>query len=597
MKKTLIFSWHFLIANTFFYYLNAKTPSVDNAFESLKSDLEKISFPYDFVPSYLFYTISISFSITVLTILFKNYFSRSNNLNLIVNIFFNYLISVSNYLFVIFFFKIFIGLNRIYVLFFLFFLLFLSALTEVFFTYLENRRKFLYLLFSVILFLPNFIFYPNSFQRDSNFSFIIDENVIASESLPINSISSIGQIDNLECNDWKGSNNYVGCIFGISIDLFEYDYQVSNLVIFKEELYILLKNGLIYKQSNILESPKLYADLSSKVYIDFPGIEQGLYSIAFHPTENYFVVSYSNNEIALVVEKYNYSNEGIKVDESELLIKIANNQRYHFGGSLIWSDYFNDFLLGIGDMKSNVIPVLQSDPLNTTSYKGKIVLLNSLSSNVVPLIAEHNKNSSLKSIVAYGLRNPWQFMEYENKLFITDVGSQFIEELNILNLSNDKNQESFVSASFGWPLFSGLEYSTYYNPRGMDELIYTDGSVTDLYYFEGNNQIKADKYLKEKSISPIVFYEHVVNQNVIRAAIIGGDIIVDKNSKYFQHYFFTDYVERELFAYDFINDKLYVFPLPSTITSNPTSVKVSPFEEDTILISFRDGNILYIKLP
>ena len=595
MKKIFFFLYHFLVANVFFLLLDLNTPSINNAFESFKRDLEKISFPYEITPTLILFTLPIAFFITLFSSLYKKYFSTKDKLRTLQNFLTTYILSALLYLFVIFFFKI-LELNRIYVFIFLIVLLFSSALHEAFHYFLDRRKKNIVILSSVLLLILNFFLLTQSSQESSN-DIYLDENVSAEENLLLDSISDIEPNNNLECNEWKGSNNYAGCLYGLSLEVYNYNFQVSNLIVFNEELYILLKNGLIYKQSNQSESPELFIDLSSKVNTSFPGIEQGLYSIAFHPSENYFVVSYSNNDIALVIEKYEYSSKGINSESSEQIIKIANNQRFHFGGSLIWSDYFNDFLLGVGDMKSNVIPVLQSDPLDTTSLRGKVVLLNSFTSDEVPLIAEHNINPPLRNIVAYGLRNPWQFLEYDNKLFITVVGSQFIEELNVFDLNVFISPESVVPRSFGWPLFSGIEYSTFYKPRGLDELIYDDGSVTDLYFFDDNNQLKADKYLADKSTLPSVFYEHAVNPNVIRAAIIGGDIIVNEKSKYFEHYFFTDYVERELFAYDINKDILYIFPLPDTIQSNPTSVRVSPFADDTILISSRDGSLLTVRLP
>ena len=57
--------------------------------------------------------------------------------------------------------------------------------------------------------------------------------------------------------------------------------------------------------------------------------------------------------------------------------KVSNNVKFHFGGSLAWSDYFDGFLVGIGDMRENIMPLVHSDAINTQSYKGKIILLES----------------------------------------------------------------------------------------------------------------------------------------------------------------------------------------------------------------------------
>ena len=105
-----------------------------------------------------------------------------------------------------------------------------------------------------------------------------------------------------------------------------------------------------------------------------------------------------------------------------------------------------------------------------------------------------------------------------------------------------------------------LSYS--YEERNKEALTRLDGRITDLYYWNDNEGTKADEYIIENSISPALQYDHVVNQQVIRAAIIGGDIITDENSKYKDYYFFTDYVESELYGFDINTKELFIFPLP-----------------------------------
>ena len=62
-----------------------------------------------------------------------------------------------------------------------------------------------------------------------------------------------------------------------------------------------------------------------------------------------------------------------------------------------------------------------------------------------------------------------------------------------------------------------------------------------------------------------------------RAAIIGGAVIDDPLSDYYENYIFTDYLSNELFAYDFKNNKLFTIPLPNLntfyIISNTSNIK------------------------
>ena len=118
--------------------------------------------------------------------------------------------------------------------------------------------------------------------------------------------------------------------------------------------------------------------MTEVVHTEFPGMSQGLYDIAFDPSGKSILVSYSNQDIALVFEKYFLNDNGIpRYDNSEELLRISNNVKFHFGGSIIWSEFFDGYLVGIGDMRENIMPLVHSDALNTTSYKGKIILLDS----------------------------------------------------------------------------------------------------------------------------------------------------------------------------------------------------------------------------
>ena len=138
-----------------------------------------------------------------------------------------------------------------------------------------------------------------------------------------------------------------------------------------------------------------------------------------------------------------------------------------------------------------------------------------------------------------------------------------------------------------------LSYS--FEERNKEAMIKLDGKITDLYYWGDSTGIKADDYLIENSKPPLLEYDHVVNKDTIRAAIIGGDVISDINSSYRGFYFFTDYVENELYAFNVDTTELYIFPLPPV--GNPTSLKVNPFKKDSILIAYSNGKVMDIDLP
>ena len=71
----------------------------------------------------------------------------------------------------------------------------------------------------------------------------------------------------------------------------------------------------------------------------------------------------------------------------------------------------------------------------------------------------------------------------------------------------------------------GSELSYSFRERNKDAMTRLDGKITDLYYWESQIIQKADDYLIENSKSPLLQYDHFVNENTIRAAIIGLSLI------------------------------------------------------------------------
>ena len=389
-----------------------------------------------------------------------------------------------------------------------------------------------------------------------------------------------GKIES-ECSPWLGSDNFKECRTGVElVSSTKYSESLNNVIVFENDIYVLDVFGVIYKNlpSNI------FLDISSKVLnrtdpnLKISG-EQGLFSLAFHPTDNFLLVTYSDLENNLVVEKFfiNQDNSVI-VENSEILLKIPNSQGNHFSGNIIWSNYFEDFILSIGDMEENFAPFYNSEPLDTTSMRGKIVLLNTEVSN--PEQLSLNLNSEVyKNLLAYGLRNPWKTYEYENLLFVPDIGLSSEEELNILNLKDISNtKKPFL---LGWPHYEGT----------IDNQI----KYNEIYLYQNGIPENINSFVKENSIIPKVYYTHQAPEN-FRAAIIGGGVVHNKESKYFEHYLFVDYLSNELFSYDFNKDELFIIPL-GNLNSFITSVEIHPTKFESVLFTTGSGELIEIKLP
>ena len=589
----------------YLFYLVAEIDSgviLEDIYKNISNDLGLINAPFDIIFTYFIFTVPIS---TLFTFIHKKYFAFDFEVNdieiLMKKIIQALLINLSVLTFFIYFLRIYELLSRFYVLVYVLVFPIIFFIFDLFIYFVNSKLKTTQSsVTKLLLLIPflyiNFSLYGLSLENNANANKVIPDTAINADISINNLLNEEYILEESQCSEWKGSGTFVGCVGGLSIIESNYDQQITNMTIFEDKAYFVFKNGLVYVQSSEGSDLELFLDISKKVFTEFPGMSQGLYSIAFNPSRNNFLVSYSNDDIALVVEEYQLDKDFKPIITSGIeLLKISNNVKFHFGGSLIWSNYFQGFLVGIGDMRENIMPLVHSDALNTTSYKGKIILLKSERRLYSPLINEHGLYKSLDNIVAYGLRNPWQLTEYKNNLYITDVGSQFIEELNQVSYDEYSDNDKLFSTSFGWPLLMGAELSYSFPERNKDALTKLDGLVTDLYYWEDGLSDKADKYIIEKSKSPLLYYDHFVNEDTIRAAIIGGDFLISATAKYTDLYFFTDYVENELYGLNVNTKEIIIFPLPDI--GNPTSLKASPFNKDSLLVAFSNGKLLNIKLP
>ena len=604
MNFLISFIFNLTILNYLFFLLER----IDNArileysYVNLAEDLNFIGAQFDVNFTYFIFSIPITLVITFVINRFVKFDFKNDEIETLLKKFLYIgFINLAVLCFFIYFLRLYELLSRAYVFFYIllfpFFYLFLDGIQYV------TRQRLQKTFFNVLtifiiggLTFLNSNFYSSSLDNILNRDKVEDDlKIIAEEKIESLDLQESVVLDDEECSPWVGTGQFTGCIGGIKVSSFSYEQQVTNLTVFENKLYIVFKDGTVYVQNSLNSELELFLDLTDIVHTEFPGMSQGLYDIAFDPNGDSFLVSYSNSDIAIVFSKYFLNNDRLPDYENPVeLLRLSNNVKYHFGGSVIWSDFFDGYLVGIGDMRENIMPLVHSDALNTTSYKGKIILLDSDKTISSPLINEHGLYESIDKIVAYGLRNPWQISEYNNRLIITDVGSQFIEEVNEVNYL-DYEDGNYTSVSFGWPLMMGDELSYNFRERNKDAMTRLDGKITDLYYWESDVIEKADDYLIENSKSPLLQYDHFVDDNTIRAAIIGGDFIKNGTGKYDNYYFFTDYVESEIYGVNVETKDLLIFPV--TFVGNPTSLKGSPFQKDALVIGYANGIISSVELP
>mgnify|MGYP001158394896 CR=1 FL=1 len=67
-------------------------------------------------------------------------------------------------------------------------------------------------------------------------------------------------------------------------------------------------------------------------------------------------------------------------------------------------------------------------------------------------------------------------------------------------------------------------------------------------------------------------------------------------SKYFENYIFTDFLSSEIFAYDFLNNKLKTIPL-GNLGHRFHTLDIHPTKKDTVLLTTRSGYLFEVKLP
>lgn len=561
--------------DTFFYFVEKKNYSIAVlGLEQVLNDL--ISLNINSTLSYLSFSLIVGLTIGSISFfaVFRNKKTLSplDSISHMIKLFF---INSTVLLTSIYIFRFF-NFSRLYIILNLFIYPILFFIIYFLIAEITKKKIKLYLILTMIsLFSFAILLNVNKNSRIaiSNFS---DETVDTSLNIE-NQITDIGLLEqnsknikgSSQCFKWSGSNNFVSCLDDFEITLamsFNPDY-INNFVKFNDQYFTVFKSGKI-----LLDNSSVFLDISTKVLNS--SVESGLFDIAFHPNEKYFIISYVSNNNYLTIEKFPTGLNNVYRD-GEVILEVPNSTNNHYCGSLEWSNFFNAFLICVGDGGQ------PNAALNTTSYKGKILVLSNTSISSPELISESKNQLAVRNIIGYGLRNPWNFIEYQNNLIIPDVGNSSSEELNIVNL--DELATSKKPFLFGWPIFEGSvkNNETYY------DLNIWSSQYDSVYQF-----------VNENTTNPLVYYDRPAPENT-RAAILGTLIIEDSQSIFHNHIVFADFVSKEIFFYDYIEDELFILnipPFPGVLTA----IGVHPNDKSQIAVSISDDkstDIYYLKLP
>jgi len=216
-------------------------------------------------------------------------------------------------------------------------------------------------------------------------------------------------------------------------------YSLSNPE--NGDLWIIYLSGFIKSWDGTSLSEVV--DLSSLV--SRCHMEQGLLGFAFDDdfiNSNLIIISYiengpceGDNESDLILASLQVGDNGL-IDKSTITTLRIIDQPYrnHNGGHLL-SIGNNQYLLGLGDGGSGSDP--HGHGQNKNNSLGSINLFSFENNEIKPVLEDSDKDPY---ILHYGLRNPWRFsLGADNMLWISDVGQNCWEEVNLVPMNETKN--------------------------------------------------------------------------------------------------------------------------------------------------------------
>ena len=219
-------------------------------------------------------------------------------------------------------------------------------------------------------------------------------------------------------------------------------------------LFVLERPGRvrIVENGNLLPIP--FLDIGARV---FTGGEGGLLSMAFDPqfaSNRYFYLYYTDPQQNIVVERFTAGSNPSLADPTSglVILRVAHpNFTNHFGGQLAFGP--DGYLyLGTGDGGGAGDPAGNGQNLN--ALLGKLLRLDVRGSTAgqpytIPAGNPYlNQPGRRAEIWAAGLRNPWRFSFDGSQLYLSDVGQDRREEVNI-------SAADAAGLNYGWNTMEG----------------------------------------------------------------------------------------------------------------------------------------------
>jgi glucose/arabinose dehydrogenase len=254
-----------------------------------------------------------------------------------------------------------------------------------------------------------------------------------------------------------------GTAAGVQVELeevlagFTQPVHVTNAGDGTDRLFVVERQGRILVADGSEVQP--FLDIRDLVGDWF--IEQGLFSVAFHPdfsNNGYFYVFYTatpededvnragDNTIARFQVDPDNPNRADH-DSIKILLAIPDREANHNGGQLLFGP---DGYLYAGTGDEGGMGWYWNNSQDPTSYFGKILRVDVDGGDPYSIPADNpflDDDEYLPEIWAMGLRNPWRFSfdRQTGNLFIGDVGELDHESVNLVPVGES-------GLNFGWPI-------------------------------------------------------------------------------------------------------------------------------------------------
>ena len=221
-----------------------------------------------------------------------------------------------------------------------------------------------------------------------------------------------------------------------------------------QRLFVTERPGRVRIVGNGSTRDQPYLDIGARVSTEGEG---GLLSLAFDPQferNGYFYVYYTDLQRNIVIERFSTGATATAANPtSGLVILRIPHPTYlnHFGGQLAFGP--DGYLyLGTGDGGGAGDP--QGNARNLASLLGKLLRIDVTGATTTQPYAIPAGNpyrdvaGRRPEIWASGLRNPWRFSFDASQLYLTDVGQERREEINIVGTGQ-------VGLDYGWNILEG----------------------------------------------------------------------------------------------------------------------------------------------